>query len=384
MATVSVEHPAKTTLTRMVSLDVLRGLTIAFMILVNHGGHQAYWPLQHSDWNGWTPTDLVFPTFLFLVGVTIVLSLESRLSRGDTPNSVVPRILRRFILLFCLGLFVNGFPKFPWAHLRIYGVLQRIAICYLIGSLIYLWTRHAKHRVTVLLVLLGVSLVGYWALMRWVPVPGYGLPGRDIPFMDKDANLVAWLDRHIFPGRLYEGTRDPEGLISNLPAVGTTLLGILTALWLRTNRTIGRKCAGLLGGGVVCILLAELWNPWFPINKKLWTSSFVLFTAGCALVLWALMMWLTEIKGWKKGWTGFWLVFGTNAIAAYVFSEIVSPLMAMIPMGSHLNLNIWIQRHLLAAVHPVANASLCYAIFIVLLCWLPMAVLYRKRIFLKV
>jgi predicted acyltransferase len=371
----------------MLSLDVLRGITIAFMIMVNNNGGHAWPPFEHSAWNGWTPTDLVFPTFLFLVGVTTVISIESRIRRGDSPASQVPHILRRFVILFLLGLFVNGFPEFPFAHLRIYGVLQRIAICYLLASLLWLAVRRSPRRVAILSAICAACLLSYWILMRFVPVPGFGVPGRDIPLLDKDANIVAWLDRHIFPGRLYEGTRDPEGLLSDIPSLATALLGMLTALWLRTSHTLERKCAGLLGAGIMLILLGELWNPWFPINKKLWTSSYVLFAAGCSLVLWALCMVLTDIKGWKKGWTGFCLVFGMNAIFAYVFSEVLSGLFwtITVPAGpaQRANLGAWIYAHIFASVPPPGFASLLYSIAFMLVCWLPAAILYRRKVFLK-
>jgi predicted acyltransferase len=381
MTSASVERPASS---RILSLDVLRGITIAFMIMVNNNGMHAWSPFEHSAWNGCTPTDLVFPTFLFLVGVTTVISLESRLNRGESRASQLPHIFRRFVLLFLLGLFVNGFPEFPFAHLRIYGVLQRIAICYLIVSLLWLAIRGSKRRVAALIGLLLACLAGYWILMRFVPVPGYGVPGRDIPLLDKDANVVAWLDRHIFPGRLYEGTRDPEGLLSDIPSIATAIFGVLTALWLRTNRTIQRKAAGLLAGGALCILLGELWNPWFPINKKLWTSSYVLFAGGCSLVLWALCMFLIDIKGWKKGWTGFWLVFGMNAITAYVFSEVLSGLGGFIHVSPHIGLDAWIYGHVFAIVPPPGLASLLYSICFMLICWIPVAILYRRKIFLRV
>jgi predicted acyltransferase len=384
MATVSVQSPATTATTRMVSLDVLRGVTIAFMILVNNNGWHAYWPFEHADWNGWTPTDMVFPTFLFLVGVTIVFSTESRLKRGGSPASIVPHIIRRFVILFGLGLFLAVFPLFHLSTIRIYGVLQRIALCYLVCSLLYLWDRRTKNNVAPLVVLLVVLLVGYWALMRFVPVPGYGVPGHDIPFLDKDANIVAWLDRHMHLGRLWEKTRDPEGLLSTFPAIGTTLLGMLTALWLRTGYSLQRKCAGMLGAGIVLILLGQLWNPWFPINKKIWTSSFVLFMGGCSLVLWAFLMWLTEIKGWKKGWTGFWLVFGMNAIASYVVADLlVAPLWA-IHVSPRMDLGSWVYLHLFAPIQPPGFASLLYSIAFTLACWLVMLVLYRRKIFIKV
>jgi predicted acyltransferase len=383
MATVSVQSPAATATTRMLSLDVLRGITIAFMIMVNNNGGHAYWPFEHADWNGWTPTDMVFPTFLFVVGVTIVFSTDSRLKRGAATGSLVGHIFRRFAILFALGLFLAVFPLFHLSHIRVYGVLQRIALCYLVCSLLYLWTRQAANKVVLYASLLVVLLAGYWALMRLVPVPGYGVPGRDIPFLDKDANIVAWLDRTMHIGRLYEHTRDPEGLLSTFPAIGTTLLGMLAALWLRTSRSIERKCAGLLGAGVVLIVLGQLWNPWFPINKKLWTSSFVLFMGGCSLVLWALFAWLIEIKGWRKGW-GFWLVFGMNAIASYVLSDLLVAPLGNIHLSPHETLGAWIYARSFAHIHPPEMGSLAYSIAFTLACWLPMLVLYRKKIFIKV
>jgi predicted acyltransferase len=383
MATVSVQNPATTATTRMLSLDVLRGVTIAFMIMVNNNGGHAWWPFEHADWNGWTPTDMVFPTFLFLVGVTIVFSTESRLKRGDSPGAIVPHILRRFLILFGLGLFLALFPVFHWSHLRVWGVLQRIALCYLVCNLLYLWTRQLANRVVLYAGLLVVLLAGYWALMRFVPVPGFGVPGRDIPFLDKDANIVAWLDRTMHIGRLYEHTRDPEGLLSTFPAIGTTLLGMLAALWLRTKQTVERKCLGLLVAGLVLILLGQLWHPWFPINKKLWTSSFVLFMGGCSTVLWALFIWLIEIKGWRRGW-GFWLVFGMNAIASYVLSDLlVAPLWA-IDVSPRVNLGGWIYARSFAHIQPPGFGSLLYSITFTLVCWLVMLVLYRKKIFIKV
>jgi predicted acyltransferase len=380
MATVSVERPARTTTARLVSLDVLRGVTIAFMILVNNGGQFAYWPLKHSDWNGWTPTDLVFPTFLFVMGTSLVFSYESRLGRGASKKSLVLHTFRRFVILFLLGLVVNGFPFFHLATLRIYGVLQRIAICFLICSLLYLWDRGAKSKI----VLAVVALLGYWALMRLVPVPGYGVPGRDIPFLDKDANIVAWLDRHIFPGRLYERVRDPEGLLSNIPAIATTLLGMLTAMWLRTKESMERKCAGMLGAGIVLIVLGELWNPWFPINKKLWTSSYVLFAAGVSLLGLALCYWAAEIRGWKKGWTSYWLVFGTNAITAYVISELLASGLWSIKLGPKLSLSSFVYLDGFQRVHPAGIGALLFAIAFVMVCWLAVWPLYVKKIFIKV
>lgn len=376
----AVERPAATALGRLVSLDVLRGATIAFMILVNNSGNRAYWPLQHSDWNGWTPTDLVFPIFLFLMGASIVFSFESRLGRGASRSSLLLHTLKRFVILFLLGLLVNGFPLFHWETLRIYGVLQRIALCFLACALPYLVDRRVASKAVIILSI----LIGYWILLRWVPVPGYGRPGAGIPFLDKNANWVAYLDRHIFPGRLFEGTRDPEGLLSTLPAIATTLMGMLTGIWLRGKRLPLVKCAGMLGAGIFCTLLGELWSPWFPLNKNLWTSSYVLFTAGIALIAWAFCYWASEIKGWKRGWTFFWVVFGRNAITAYVFSELLAAAIWETPVYGQKTLSQIIAPRLYGSLHRPQVAALVYALCFVLVCWLPMLWLHRKKIFIKV
>ena len=253
---------------RLLSVDVLRGLTIAFMILVNNNGNEAaaYWPLKHAAWNGFTPTDLVFPTFLFLVGITTVFSTASRLAKGDTKQDLFLHVLRRSIVLYLLGLVVNSFPYFHLHTMRFYGVLPRIAICYLITASIYLISADWRNKAALAV----AALIGYWVLMRFVPAPGYGVPGHDIPLLDRDANLAAWLDRQIFSAsHLYEHTRDPEGLLSTLPALATSLLGLLTGIWLRTKRTLAAKCVGIAAAGLSGVLLGGLWNLSFPINKKL-------------------------------------------------------------------------------------------------------------------
>ena len=254
------------------SLDVFRGATIAAMILVNDAGDgpAAYWPLKHSHWSGWTPTDLVFPFFIFIVGVAMAFSFSSRVQRGEGRGKLLMHVLRRGAILFALGLLVNGFPD-HFHPLRIYGVLQRIALCYVITSVLAMWTGKR----TQIGVVIG-CLVGYWIVMRYVAVPGYGVPTHDIPLLDPDRNLVAWLDRKLLLGHLYEGTRDPEGLLSTIPALGGCVMGLLTGGWLRSSRSLMAKMWGMAGAGVVLVAVGELFNIWFPINKKLWTSSFVL------------------------------------------------------------------------------------------------------------
>lgn len=372
--------PAK----RLVSLDVLRGITIAFMILVNNGiPNYAFPALEHAEWNGWTPTDLVFPTFLFLVGVTIVFSFESRLSRGASKSSLLLHTIRRACILFALGLVVNGFPHFPLATLRIYGVLQRIAICFLLASVLYLLDRRPWSKIAIVV----LALFGYWVLLRWVPVPGFGMPGRDIPLFDPSRNLGAYIDRHIFPGRLYRGVRDPEGLLSNIPALGTTLLGVLTAMWLRSKRSPSIKAWGMLAAGVLGIFLGQLWGLWFPINKNLWSSSYVLFAAGIALVALSICYWAIDIMNWKTGWTYVWLVFGMNAIIAYVFSELLSSTLYAIDVHTGtktVSLSWYLFAHCFAEIPSHHLASLAYSIGIVAACFIPVAILYKKKIFLKV
>ena len=333
--TVSAPDPLVTSVSpgkRYLAVDVLRGLTIAFMILVNDNGDErvAFGALRHAAWNGFTPTDLVFPTFLFLVGASIVFSTEARLARGVTRISLFAHTVRRAIILFLLGLVVNSFPFFRLATMRYYGVLPRIALCYLIIGSLYLVARRPQGSAAGQPVvwdkvgMLVACLFGYYILMRFVPVPGFGVPGRDIPLLDHDANLVAWLDRHIFSARhLYEGTRDPEGLLSTIPALGTTLLGVLAGLFLRTSRPDTRKALILAIAGLSGLVLGLFWNPWFPINKKLWTSSYVLFAGGWSLLLLAAFWYLIQARGYRRG-TGALLVFGTNAITAYAVSELMA------------------------------------------------------------
>jgi predicted acyltransferase len=370
---------------RIVSLDVMRGIVIAFMILVNNNGSElfAYSQLKHSSWNGWTLTDLVFPSFLFMVGLTSVFSAEARLSKGDSRNTLLLHTLQRALILFCFGIIVNGFPHFHLATLRIYGVLQRIAICYFIVSTIYLFSRRAITFICVTV----AALLAYYILMRWIPVPGFGLPTRDIPLLDPDRNWVALVDRSILPNRLYEHVRDPEGLLSTLPALGTASLGALTALWLRSKRTLSQKAIGLLIASITGLVCGEIWNIWFPINKKLWTSSYVLFAAGCTLLLLSICYYLLDVKQWRGKWTLPMLIFGSNAITAYMVSELLASVLQSIHVQCAGAMTTWkgcayngFFQHL---INP-SFGSLLFSLTFVAICFLPNALLYRKRIFLKV
>jgi predicted acyltransferase len=376
--------------TRLTSLDLFRGATIAAMILVNNPGNDhAYWPLEHAEWNGWTPTDLIFPFFLFIVGVSLVFSSESRLSRGDSRSLLLRHAFRRAVIIFAIGLALNWLVDlFLSRGVRIPGVLQRIGICYLAASILYLY---ARPRTRALIV--AVLLIGYWILMRFVPVPGLGVPGRDIPFLHPDANLGAYLDRkfliHLWgsSSRLYEITRDPEGFLSTLPAIATALLGVFTGEWLRSKRSPQNKALGMLVFGVVGLILGKTWGILFPINKKLWTSSYVLFTAGFALVCLALCYWVTDIKRWRGAWTRPFLVFGRNAITAYVIADLFAVTLDAFSKrvnGQMMNAQQLIFQRFFASLGSPSFSSLLFSLAFVLLCLLPIWLMDRKKIFLKI
>ena len=374
---------------RLLSLDVARGITIAFMIMVNNNGGAGSWGfMNHAAWNGLTATDLVFPTFVFVMGVSAVFAIESRLARGATRGQLVRQAIQRTILLCLLGVVVNSFPFFELAHMRFYGVLQRIAVCYLAVSLFYLWNRRAW----AIAAALAAALVGYWLLLRWVPVPGAGLPGRDVPFMDVQQNLVSWIDRQLFPYHLYRdvpdhNVRDPEGLLSDLPAIGTALMGLLTGMWLRTSRSMPAKTRGLAGAAVCSLALGYAWAQWFPLNKNLWTSSYVLVAGGYSLALVTLAFWAVEQKGWRTGWTWIWLVFGSNAIAAYMFSELLPGVLSNLHVGSgagRTDVTAYLLDHVFARIPDPGWAAFAYSIAFTAVCFVPVWMLYRKRLFLRV
>ena len=371
---------------RLLSLDVFRGITIAAMILVNNAGDgdAAYWPLKHARWNGWTPTDLIFPFFLFIVGVSMVFSFSSRFKHGESRPHLMAHVLKRAAILFALGVFLNGFPnQYHLASIRIEGVLQRIALCYLFSSVLILWSAWRGHVFAIV-----TCLIGYWVLIRFVPLPGFGVPTHAIPLLDPNRNLTAWLDRKLFMGHLYEGTRDPEGALSTIPAIATTLTGVLTGEWLRSGARAWRKATWMLALGVAGVVSGKVFNLWFPINKKLWTSSYVLFTGGLALVCLALCYWLLDIKQRGGRWTMPALVLGTNAIAAYAFSELLAKALdagrVHVSSGQILSWQEFIFQRLFAPLANPPMASLLYSLVYVLVCWGVSWMLYRKRIFIKI
>ena len=370
---------------RLVSLDVFRGLTIAGMILVNNPGTWSalYWPLTHADWHGWTPTDLIFPFFLFAVGVSIALALVPRLERDEPRGRLLLRIVSRSAVLFALGLFLAGFPSFDFATIRIPGVLQRIAVCYLVAAVLFVATWSRYQTVVTAAATVGL-LLGYWALMILVPVPGFGAGD-----LGKAGNLAAYLDRAVLGPHIWRAAKvyDPEGILSTLPAIATTLAGVLTGQWLRASRPLVTKAAGLAGAGVVAVVLGLVWGRWFPINKALWTSSYVVLTAGAALLILAACVWLLEIRRWRR-WATPFVVFGTNAIAAFVLSTFVARLLILAKVtgsdGAPVSLHRWIYTHVFAPWAAPTNASLLFALAYVLIWLAVMGALYRRHIFIRV
>lgn len=363
---------------RLTSLDVFRGVTIAIMIVGNNQGGAVYYAaLRHADWNGWTLADLVFPFFLFIVGAAIPFSFGNRLARGESKQKMFLKVARRSAVLFALGLFVNGFPFYDLTVIRVMGVLQRIALCYFFASLVFLFFK-SKSRI----LLPAVLSIFYWLLMVLVPVPGYG-PGVLTP----DANLAAYLDNLLLHGHLYAGTWDPEGLLSTIPAVATTLIGVLAGEELRSVRSGLAKTVNLFLFGSLCVAVGIFWDLWFPINKNLWSSSFVFFTGGISLVFLAWCYYLIEVKSFKA-WTKPFLVLGVNGIFLFVSSEIfaLSLVQIFLPVAgeSSVALKLLIYENYFASWAGQLNGSLLYSL-VVLALWLGVAtVLYKKRVFIKI
>jgi predicted acyltransferase len=367
-------------------LDIFRGLCVAGMIVVDNPGNdtKAYWPIMHADWNGWTPADFIFPSFLFLVGISLVFSTASRLQRGQSRAQILLHALWRTLLLIAIGFLVNASPivGFDIHTFRFEGVTQRIALCYLAAVALELWSGRSGQ-----VIALAACVIGYWAIMRFVPVPGYGVPGRDIPFMDPDRNLAAWLDRKLFMGHLYNVTRDPEGILHTIPAIGTTLAGVLTGHWLRSMKSQTAKAWGMFLVGALGLTAGVLWNRWFPINKNLWTSSFVLFTAGFALVFLGLLYWILEIGQWRRATMPI-LVLGMNAITAFVADAVLYgpgySFNAKGPSGASMSWHEAAQAYLESFGLSTPTASLIYSLVALSFCWFLLWLLWRKRVFIKV
>jgi predicted acyltransferase len=353
---------------RLLSLDVFRGLTIAGMVLVNNPGSwdHVYPPLLHAEWDGWTPTDLIFPFFLFIVGVSMSLAFASR--AREARGALLRKVVRRSLTLFGIGLFMAAFPRFQLGHVRIPGVLQRIAVCYLSASVVVLYTRRRTQYWIV-----GVILVGYWLLMRGD--------------LSVEGSLSARLDRLVLGGHLWKARWDPEGILSTFPAIATTLIGYFIGERLRDRDDGHEMAASLFALGWILVLVGLVWSIWFPINKNLWTSSYVVFTAGAALQFLAFLYWVVDVKKWK-GWTVPAVVFGRNAIAIFVLSGLVAKSMILYKVersdGSTASLYQLVYEKGFASWAGALNGSLAFALATILFWWLVLWVLYRRRIFITI
>jgi predicted acyltransferase len=362
---------------RLLSLDIFRGLTVGGMLLVNNPGswEHIYPPLEHAAWNGWTPTDLVFPFFLFIVGVAIPYALGRRLEQGAPRGSLVGRILFRAALIVALGVFLNAFPRFDWHLLRLPGVLQRIGLVYACTALVYLWT---SWRVQALIC--AVLLASYWLAMMLVPVPGVGA-GSLLP----DANLAQYLDSAVFGVHMWREHWDPEGLLSTIPAIGTALFGVMVGTWLRSERPPTEKALGLLLAGGAGIVLGMIWDHWFPINKNLWTSSYAVFTAGIAAQVLGALYAVADIWGYRR-WAWPSLVLGSNALLVFGLSGLLARVLILtrVTDGSErVGLGGWIYMHLFVTWAGPLNGSLAYAVAFVLLFIALLAMPYRRGWYLR-
>ena len=366
---------------RLASLDAFRGIAIALMILVNSPGDpgNVYSLLRHAAWNGWTLADTIFPSFLFMVGVSIVFSLDKHKDQKVSPPLLVGRILKRAAILFALGIFVNTFPRFDLTTIRIPGVLQRIAVCYFFVSLIVL-----KSGLRGRILWLTGLLASYWLMMRFIPVPEIGAG-----VLEPGVNFAAWVDSHLLHGFMwsyYDGKWDPEGVVSTMPALATTLFGVLTAQWLKSSFSGGGKIAGMLFAGSLLILAGLLLDRWLPINKSLWTSTFSLLMAGLAIISLALLYWLIDVAGFVR-WSKPLTILGINAITLYILSIVyVDSLWALdvkTSAGEKLSCHSYLFGNLCTHLGPKAD-SLLWAIWIVLSIYLVAWMMWRKRLFIKI
>jgi len=420
---------------RLTSLDVFRGMTIMLMTIVNNPGDwgHIYAPLEHAEWHGCTPTDLVFPFFLFIVGISTVLS--TNVKKFD--KSVLEKIITRALRIFLLGLSLNFFSKIhlgslegiplmfvrliftaivtvlllgeydrkkqfyiavglfvlmillcfggfeDFASVRIPGVLQRIAVVYLIVSIIFVRTN-----TSVQIIICLACLVGYWALMALVDVPNVGAAN-----FEKGTNLAAWLDNYLLPGHLWvtSKTWDPEGILSTIPAIGTGLAGVFTGKLLTNDFPKNKKAIYLLSAGVVSLMIGIFWSDVFPINKALWTSSYVCYAAGIALMILGALYFVIDVLEFDI-WIKPFVIFGVNPMLVFFFSGIIPRVLNMIKIAQPGNLEnpeaglvAWLYSHLITPfITEPKNASLAGALTYLVIWFIILVLFDRKKIIIKV
>ena len=358
---------------RLLSLDAFRGFTIALMIVVNDPGSwsHVYAPLLHAEWHGITPTDLVFPFFLFIVGVSIVLAFSKRLHSGVDKKDLYKKILVRATKIFAVGIFLNLFYKFDFANLRVTGVLQRIAIVFFVCSVLYLnfnWKSLAKIGAFILVI--------YWIIMVFVPVPGIGEPK-----LAPGENIAAWIDSILLPGRMYQGNWDPEGLFSTVPSIVTGITGMLAGILIVGSLALERKIIWLFVLGFLSLVGGGIWDWFFPINKNIWTSSFVLYTSGAAAMTLATSIFIVDVLK-IESWTRPGRIFGANAITVYVIAGMLPALLSALKI-SGTSFNSFFMNSLTGIGMEAKLASFLYSLVFVAICYIPAYILYKKKIFIK-
>ena len=372
-----VEHPTLPPRERLLSLDVFRGFTILGMVLVNSHPVAIHPALGHARWNGWGFADLIFPFFVFIVGVAIPYSFANRMARGESRQTLFRHIVRRSVLLFVVGVLLNGFPRFDLSTLRVMNVLQRIAICYFFASFIFVYIRMKTKSIVWLC---GTILVLYYVWMQFVPVPGYGAG-----VLEPVGNWGNYIDQHIMLGHMQHGNWEGKSLLGSFPALVTMLMGLLTGVYLRTAQPAYEKLTQMFLYGNVCMAAGAIWSLWFPINQNLWTSSLVLFMGGMALVLLAACYYAVDLRK-ATWWTLPCLIFGVNSLAVWVLSQLGEKTLMTIsvpgPSGAAVSLWQACGDYFSGYLGPM-NGSLAFAILYDLF-WLGvMGILYRRRIFIK-
>lgn len=356
---------------RLISLDAMRGFTIAAMILVNFPGDEnnVFAPLKHSVWNGLTPTDLIAPFFLFIVGISIVLAYSKRAAQPD--DKLYKKIFIRSVKIFAVGIFLNLLPDFNFSDLRYTGTLPRIAIVFLFCALLYLNASFVQLWWTAFVV-----LAAYWLAMTLIPTPGYGKV-----MLEPGVNLAAWIDSKFLPGRMWQGTWDPEGILSTFPSIVSGISGLLAGHLLISNRSREQKVIYLMVFGLASAAAGYVWGLTFPVNENLWTSSFVLVTSGMGAMILGAAYYTVDIRGYTQG-TRPGIIFGANAIAAYVLADILALLFYRMPLaGDPLNVHA-VSYFNSMGLSPKFSGML-YSLFFVCINFIPVYSLYKRKIFIK-
>lgn len=361
---------------RLTSLDAFRGITIAAMILVNFPGSEEYVydPLRHTHWNGITPTDLIAPFFLFIVGVAIAFAYTRRLEQGIRPSALYPKLIWRAIKIYAVGMFLNIlglFPDFNFADIRYTGTLHRIAVVFLVCGLIFLKTSWKTQAI-----ITAAILIGYWLVMNLVPTPGYGKV-----MLERDINLAAWIDNKFMPGKLYQGVWDPEGILSTFPSIATGISGILAGTFLLRMKSNEYRVIYLFLAGFISTITGVVWNWVFPLNENIWTSSFVLFTSGLACMTLASSILLVDMFNYRKA-AQFGVIYGSNAISIYVLADIFALFFYVIKFGGSSLNERFFNFFTSFGVNP-KFVSMTYALIYVGILFLPAYFLYKRKIFIK-